>query len=49
VLAARRVDTETLTEQTDFADLARRALLGSVGGSLRGDCFPPAWGRPRLD
>jgi hypothetical protein len=43
VLAARRVDTEVLTEDTDFTDLAHRALLGSAGGSLRGDCHPVDW------
>jgi hypothetical protein len=42
-LAPRMVDTVMLTEQTDFADLAHRALLGTVGGSLRSDCFPLDW------
>ncbi|WP_412751194.1 hypothetical protein [Krasilnikovia sp. M28-CT-15] len=41
--AARIVDGVELTEQTDFADLAHRALLGAVGGSLRSDCFPVDW------
>jgi hypothetical protein len=42
-LAPRRVDTEVLTEQTDFAVLAHKALLGQIGGSLRGDNFPLDW------
>jgi hypothetical protein len=37
------VDTEVLTERTDFADLAHRALLGTAGGALRSDCFPVDW------
>jgi hypothetical protein len=39
----RRVDNEVLTEETDFADLAYRALIGTAGGSTRADCFPLDW------
>lgn len=42
-LEPRIVDDIALTEGTDFADLSRRALLGTVGGSLRSDNLPVDW------
>lgn len=43
VSASRTIDGIELTEGTDFADLAHRALTGAVGGALRSDCFPLDW------
>ena len=43
VSAPRTIDGIELTEGTDFADLAHRALTGTVGGALRSDCFPLDW------
>jgi hypothetical protein len=42
-LAPRTVDNVEFTEETDFADLARLALKGWIGGSLRSDCGPADW------
>jgi hypothetical protein len=43
VSGSARVDTVELTDGTDFAALANKALLGHVGGSLRSDNAPLDW------
>jgi hypothetical protein len=43
-LAPRKLDTLTLTDQTDFAALVREVLLGRGGtGAQRSDNFPVDW------
>lgn len=41
--APRQLDSFTLTDETDFADLARNTILGRIGGGMPHDSHPVAW------